>query len=256
LPIPLVERSEKEMAQIIKKRVETLNDVKSCHRVTVRITGKRYDVDMHVSLESSLSLEDVHKIASKVEREVKRLLPSARVTVQSHPQGHRRENIRTLVKEIADKVPGSRGVHNIHVQRIGQNLFVDLHLEIRANMTVKQADAISDQIERKLKAANPNISEVTVHMESASDLICREMHGGGTELKWYIEHAAKRFPEIKTVHGIRIRRIGDRLHVALRCGFDPKLGMKRAHDISTDLETAIKNAYPTIDRIVVHEEPA
>jgi divalent metal cation (Fe/Co/Zn/Cd) transporter len=256
LPIPLVERSDKEIARAIKKRVETIGDVKDCHLVTVRITGKRCDVDLHVSLDINLRFEEVHRIASRIEREVRCILPKARVTVQTDPQGHRREDIRTLVKEIADKVPGSRGVHNVHVQRINGNLSLDFHLEVSANMTVKHANEISSEIEQKLRAANPNIAEVTIHMESASDLISRELQGGGTEVKWYIEHAAKRFPEIRRVHGIRIRRIGDRFHVVLRCRFDPNLSMKQAHETSTNLEAAIKSAYPAIDRVDVHEESA
>ena len=256
MPIPLVERSEKEIARAIKKRVEAISDVKDCHLVTVRITGKRCDVDLHVSLDVSLRFEDVHRIASKIEREVRHILPRARVTVQTDPHGHRREDIRTLVKEIADKVPGSRGVHNVHVQRINEHLCLDFHLEVSANMTVKRANEISNEIERKLKAANPHISEITIHMESASDLISRELQGGGTEFKWFVEHAVKRFPEIKKVHGIRIRRIGDRLHLVLHCRFDPNLTMKQAHDVSTKLENAIRVAYPIVDRIDVHEEPA
>jgi len=255
LPIPLVERSEKEIARAIKKRVETIGDVRDCHLVTVRITGKRYDVDLHVSLDINLRFENVHRIASKIEREVRQILPRARVTVQTDPQGNRREDIRSLVREIADEMPGSRGVHNVHVQRIDEKMCLDFHLEVSANITVKHADESANEIEKRLKAANPNISEVTIHMESASDLISRELLGGGTEVKWYIEHAAKRFPEIKAVHGIRIRRIGDRFHVVLRCRFDPKLSMKRAHDISTDLEATIKSVYPRIDRVDIREEP-
>ena len=256
MPIPLVERSEREIARTIKKRVETITDVRDCHLVTVRITGKRCDVDLHVSLDINLRFEEVHRIASRIEREVRRILPKARVTVQTDPHEHRREDIRTLVKEIADRVPGSRGVHNVHVQRIDEKTCLDFHLEVSANMTVKHADEISSEIEKKLKAANPSISEITIHMESASDLISRELQGGGTEAKWYIEHAAKRFPEIKTVRGIRIRRIGDRFHVVLRCRFDPKLSIKRAHDVSTELEATIKETYPRIDRVDIREEPA
>jgi divalent metal cation (Fe/Co/Zn/Cd) transporter len=256
LPIPLIERSEKEIARAIKRRVEEMGDVRGCHRVTVRTTGKRCDVDMHISLDSSLRFEDVHKIASKIEREVKRTVANARVTIQTDPSGHRREDIRALVKKIADEVPGSRGVHNIHLQKVGEDLCIDLHLEVSANITVKHATEISNQIERKLKAANPSISEITIHMESASDLISRELQGQGTEFKWFVEHAAKRFPEIKKVHGIRIRKTGDKFHLVLHCSFDPRLSMKQAHDASTKLENAIKSAYPIIDRIDVHEEPA
>lgn len=256
MPIPLVERSPKEIAQIIKARVEATKDVRSCHQVSVRITGKRFDVDMHVSLDSNLRFEDVHKIASNVEREVKSVVPNARVTVHTEPLGYGRGELRTLVKEVAEGVPGSRGVHNIHIQKINGKLCVDLHLEVSANMTVKQAHEVSDQIEKRLRAAKLDISEITIHMESALDRISRELNRGGTELKWYIEHAAKRFPEIKTVHGIKIRKIGESLHVVIRCHFDPNISVKQAHETSSNLEKAIKSAYPNIDRIDVHEEPA
>jgi divalent metal cation (Fe/Co/Zn/Cd) transporter len=256
LPLPLVERSEKEIARIIKSRVEEIDDVKGCHQVAVRVTGKRLGVNMHLSIDSSLKFEEVHKIVSEVEREVRKLAPYARITVQTDPYGHHREDIRTLVKETAEGVPGSRGVHNIHIQKIDGKLGVDFHLEVGANMTVKQADEISDRIEKKLRAANPSFSEITIHIESASDILSRELQGGGTELKWYIEHAAKRFPEIKKVHGIRVRRWGDGLHVVFRCHFDPKLTMAQAHEASTKFENAIKNAYPRVARIDVREEPA
>lgn len=256
MPLPLVERSEKEIARMLKRVVEGMEKVRTCRQVSVRVTGKRVDVDMHVSLDGSLRFEDVHNVASKVEREVKRVVPNARITIQTDPVGHHREDIRRLVKEIADGVSGSRGVHNIHIQRIGGNLCVDLHLEVSANMTVKQANEVSDQIERKLKAANPNISEITIHMESALDRLSRELEGDDTELKWYIVHAAKRFPEIKTVHGIKVRRLGDSLHLVFRCRFEPKLSMKQAHETATKLENTIKNAYPRIARIDIREEPA
>jgi divalent metal cation (Fe/Co/Zn/Cd) transporter len=66
---------------------------------------------------------------------------------------------------------------------------------------------------------------------------------------------AERFPEIKRVHGISVRKVGDSLHVVLRCHFDPDTNMKKAHEISNKLESAIRSMYPNIARIDVHEEP-
>lgn len=256
MPLPLVERSEEEIAQSIRKKVESMKDVKGYHQLSVRLTGKRLYVEMHVLLDSNLRFEDTHKIASSIEREVRKLVPSARVTIHTEPVGAARENIWTLVKETAEEVPGSRGVHNIHIQEINGKLCVDLHLEVSANMTVKQAHEVSDQVERRVKAANPNISEVTVHMESASERISREQTGVETELESYIEHVAEHYPEIKHVHGIEVRRVSDALHVVLRCHFDPAINMARAHEISNSLEREVKGAYPRIARIDVHEEPA
>lgn len=91
--------------------------------------------------------------------------------------GHGRSGIAALAAEIAEQVPGSRGAHNVHIQKINGKLCVDLRLEVSANMTVKQAHAIAHEVEKRLKAADPNISEVTIHMESASDLVSRELAG-------------------------------------------------------------------------------
>ena len=93
-------------------------------------------------------------------------------------------------------------------------------------------------------------------MESASDLMARELEGRGSELKWYIEHAAKRFPEIKAVHGVKIRRSGNNLYALLRCRFDPNMSIKAAHEISHKLEKIVKTAYPCVDEFEVREEPA
>jgi divalent metal cation (Fe/Co/Zn/Cd) transporter len=255
LPLPLLERSEKEIAQIIRKKVEAMKDVKSCRQLSVHMTGKRLYVEMHVSLDNSLGFEGTHKVALDIEREVKSVVPNARVAVNTEPS----ENgvkIWKLVKETAEGVAGSRGVHNIHIQKINGRLVVDLHLEVSANMTVKQAHNVADQVEKKIKAVDPKISEVTVHMESASDRISRELTGVETELESSIGHVAERFPEIKRVHGISVRKVGDSLHVVLRCHFDPSIDIKKAHDISNKLESAIRSMYPNIARIDIHEEPA
>ena len=257
MPIPLLERSPKEIARIVKWRIEAVDEVKSCQQVNVRVTGKRLDISVHVLLDSSLRFEEVHRIVSKIEREIRKHVQRiARITVQTEPVGHGRTGIATLATEIAEKVPGSRGVHNVHIQKIGGKLCVDLRLEVSANLTVKQAHAIADEVEKRLKATNPSISEVTIHMESASDLVSRELEGRGTELKWYIEHVATRFPEIKSVQGLKIRRNGQGLQVVLRCRFEPNMSIKQAHEISRKLETSVKSAYPMVRGLEVHEEPA
>lgn len=257
MPIPLLERSQKEIARRIRMQIEEIRDVRGCQQVSVRVTGKRLDINAHILLDNSLTFESVHKIVSEIEREIRKVVQRvARITIQTEPIGHSRTGIATIVTQIAERVPGSRGVHNIHIQKIGGKLCVDLRLEVSANITVKHAHAISDQVEREILAANPHISEVTIHLESASDLVSRELEGRGTELRWYIEHAAERYPEIKAVHGIRIRRSGPSLHVVLHCRFDPSMTIKRAHEISQRLETEVKSAYPIVDRMEVQEEPA
>jgi divalent metal cation (Fe/Co/Zn/Cd) transporter len=256
LPLPLVERSEKEVEQIIRKKIEAIKDVKGYHKLDVHMTGKRIYVELHVLLDNNLTFEETHRISSNIESEVKSVVTNARVTVHTEPVGTGLENIWELVKEIADGTSGSRGVHNIHIQDIDGKLCVDLHLEVSGNMTVKQAHDVADEVERKIKEADPKIDEITVHIETATELVFREQTGVQTELESYIQHLAGSFPEIQSVSEIKVRRVGDVLHLVLNCIFDPNIQIIKAHEVSVRLEKEIKKAYPNITRIDIHEEPS
>jgi divalent metal cation (Fe/Co/Zn/Cd) transporter len=257
MPIPLLERSSKETSQIIKSAIEELPDVKGVRNVSVRMTGKRLDITARVLLDNTLRFEDIHRIVSLIERQVRsKVQRIARITVQTEPVGHARTGLASLVSEIAENVPGSRGVHNVYIQRINGKICVDLRLEVSANITVKHAHEISKEVERRLIAANPHVSEVTIHIESASDLVSRELEGHGAELRWYIEHTAMKFPEIKSVNGVKIRRSGNTMRAVLRCRFDPSMSVKQARDISLKLEKTVKSAYPILDDLEVLQEPA
>ena len=256
MPLPLVERSEKEIGSAIKKRVEGLRDVRDCHQVSVRTIGRRFEVAMHVSLDSDLKFETVHEIASNVEKEVKKILPNARVTVHTEPVGGTKHDISRLVRDVAERAPGSRGVHNIHVQEVDGKTFLDFHLEVAADISVKEAHEIADQVERDLKKANPRIGGITVHTESASDIVSKESIQVTSDIEPYIVDTAKGFPEIKGVQGITIRRAGAGLHIAIeKCYFNPEISMEQAHAVCNKLEKAIRTAYPRVDRIDIHEEP-
>jgi divalent metal cation (Fe/Co/Zn/Cd) transporter len=231
LPLPLIERSEGEIAGRIKKKVEKVKNVRGCDQISVRLSGKRLDVNLLVLLDENLGSEEAHKVAADVEREVVKAYPNARVIISTEPISDRK-NTWKVIKDMADGLPGSRGAHNIHIQKIGDKLNVDLHLEVSANMTVKQAHDVADQLEKKIKKADPNISEATVHIETASERVSRELTGVETEMESYIEHVAKDFPEIKDVSGIEIRKFGRDIHLVLRCRFDPNLSIEKAHEVT------------------------
>ena len=257
MPLPLIERSQKEIVQLLRSKIEEVPAVRGIHNIKVRMTGKRLDITAHVLLDSTLEFEEVHRIVFEIEREIrKNVQRSARITVQTEPAGHTHHKMAVRVAQIAEKVPGSRGVHNVHLQKISGRWAVDLRVEVSANMTVKQAHNVSAQIEHGLRTAIPDLGEITIHLESASDLIASELEGRGSELKWFVAHAAKRFPEIKAVYALRIRKTGDTYSLALRCKFDSSMAIKLAHEISLKFANAVKNAYPNVDRIDIQEEPA
>ena len=256
MPLPLVERSREEVARAIRRKVGSIKGVSGINRLSVRVSGKRIDADLFITLDSSVSSGDPHRMALVVEKRIKDRFPDARVTVHTQPAGGNLEAVWKLVRDVSDATPGSRGVHNIHIQTIDGKLYVDLHLEVSANMTVKQAHDVASKLEKGITTANNEISGVNIHIETASDRISREIVGVEEELESYITHLVKRFSEIKDCRGVMIRRFGSKRHVALQCQFSKNLRIERAHQITKELEKAIREAYPDVERVDIHEEPA
>ena len=254
MPIPLIEKSVKDITRTLKRHVELIKGVEDCHQLNVRITGKRCDVELVIEIDNKLDAENFRKVSLDVEQQIKRDLPNARVIVHSEPKIHDKESAWMLVKGIAEEAPGSRGVHNIHIQRIEGKLCVDLHLEVDSSMTVKDAHESANFIENRLKTTG-QFGDITIHIETSSQAINREMMGVEIELQDYIQFIATQFPEIKGVNNIKIRKIGKDLHVVLGCKFMSDFNIGQAHIIASKLESKIKSKFPRIARIDIHEEP-
>jgi divalent metal cation (Fe/Co/Zn/Cd) transporter len=253
-PIPLIERSEKEIARAIMKRVENIGEVRECSQPSVRLSGKRIRVELSISLDKNLEFYRTHQIGLEIERAVKTILPNARVIIRTEPFQSDLEKTWNLIRQIAEDVPGTRGVTDMHLQQVDGRLTADVALEVSADMTMKQAHMVALDVEKRIRAIDSTISEVNVHAETALDRISREATGADTELKWYIAHVARRFPGIKSVQRIRVRKIGNNLQVLLRCQFDPSLSVIKATEFSNKLEKIIRNAYPDVARIMIKKE--
>lgn len=255
MPIPLVERSDKEMARSIRKRIGSLEEVAECKEVTIGFTRKKPNIHFHVVLKGNPDFEETHITCSKIDREVRDLVANARVVIHSEPTDTRdTDEVWMLVKKMADNEPGSRGVQNIHLKRIEESLGVDLKLQMSDTMAGDQPSQIELRLGQNLKVADSRISEVVVHRDSVSHLIFSEQWGHGTELASYVDHLAKRFPELVWVGPLTSRRTTDGLHLVERVAFRPYTSADEIARISSQLEVALKNAYPEIVRVEVVEE--
>lgn len=221
----------------------------------MRLSAKRVRVELPVSLDENLGFEHTHEVGLRIEREVRKILPDARVILRTAPLKSNLENTWALISKITERIPGTRGVTNIHLQKVGGHLTADVNVEVSANMTLKEAYAVSQEVEKRIKASDPNISEVCVHVETATDRLGRESTGTSTELKLYIAHLARRSPEIKKLYGVRVRRIGNGLHIVLRCRFADNLRMRETSEFSNELERSLRSLYPKISQIVIKKVP-
>jgi cation diffusion facilitator family transporter len=73
--------------------------------------------------------------------------------------------LSTIIKDI----PGVKAFHNIRSRGRPDDVHVDLHVHVDPAMSMRQAHAISTQVEQAIKKGLPEITDVVVHMEPTGD---------------------------------------------------------------------------------------
>jgi cation diffusion facilitator family transporter len=89
-----------------------------------------------------------------------------------------RENIPILIDtavldpggvvDVARGVEGVRGVHRVRSRGVRHAVELDLHLQVGSDLTLREAHALSRQIEAELRVKFPALSDVVIHVEPSS----------------------------------------------------------------------------------------
>ncbi len=77
---------------------------------------------------------------------------------------------KSELKEMEARIrnnPEVRGVHNIRTRNLAGSFYVDLHLEVDADLTVKKGHDISEIVKETLMDGNDRIIDVMIHLEPA-----------------------------------------------------------------------------------------
>ena len=81
----LLDTTPKGSVEAIKQVVESLPGVTDCHNVRVRPSGPAMFIDVHVSMDGKLTLDEAHEMTEKIEAEIQSILPGSDVTVHPEP---------------------------------------------------------------------------------------------------------------------------------------------------------------------------
>ena len=72
------------------------------------------------------------------------------------------------MKEIAEKVRGVRGVHDLRLHKSGPVSFGEMHIEVEEAIPLEKAHEISDEIEEKIREHFKDIESIIIHVEPAT----------------------------------------------------------------------------------------
>lgn len=79
-------------------------------------------------------------------------------------------DIEEHVRRVAASVPGVIGLEKCFVRKVGFRYYVDLHVVVNGNLSVRSGHAISHQVEGRVQAEVERVEKVLVHIEPEEEL--------------------------------------------------------------------------------------
>jgi len=80
-------------------------------------------------------------------------------------------DIEAQVRRAATAVPGVIGLDKCFVRKVGFQYYVELHVVVRGNLTVRTGHAISHEVENRVRSEVDRVANVLVHIEPEEELL-------------------------------------------------------------------------------------
>ncbi|MCX5794588.1 MAG: cation diffusion facilitator family transporter [Elusimicrobia bacterium] len=231
-------------------RVEGVSQVR---QVRVRRSGPAVFADVIITVSHDTPLERAHETADRSEAAVRAALPGADVLVHVEPSADD-DGPLTMARVLAAR--HGLGAHGIRVIEEDGQLGMELHLEVRDDLSLDQAHALASRFEADLRGRVPRLSSVVTHIEPAGE--CRLSQPdpeGEKRVVASLERfaASEKSPFIP--HELKVSVSGEELSLSLHCIMAPQTAIKEAHDFTVRLEKHLRAAVPELGRVVIHAEP-
>jgi cation diffusion facilitator family transporter len=135
-------------------------------------------------------------------------------------------------------------LQRLRMRQAGGRQFADVVITVPPGAAVGQGHAAADRVEDALNYVLPKI-DVVVHVEPEDEAAIRE-----------IAHAAALgVPGVREVHNVSVLDVGGRTEVSLHLKLPGELTLEEAHEVASQVESAIEAAVPEVDSVQTHLEP-
>lgn len=238
--------------------VGDVSGVESYHRIRSRGPVDNVAIDLHVRVSPQLSMQEANAIADEVRRRLLELPGVGDVTV--HAEAERGPDDATDLYTTTKLAAQELGVtiHEWWVQSVDRTLSLHLHVGVDPNLTLAVAHDLVDQLEEILLERLPQITSIHSHLEPANaDVLPTAYVSSGLQRRVVnaVEEAAAGIDHLHDPHDINVRQVEGRLFITVEALVDGDLSMAEAHDLSTQLQEAIRARVPNVGEALVHLEP-
>jgi cation diffusion facilitator family transporter len=251
----LTDRAPPGLVEDVLGAARNADGVLGARQARLRRAGNKLFVDLVVAVGRTSTFADAHAVADRVENAVQKQVPNADVVVHVEPVADPAESAADQVDFVA-RQRGMR-VHDVRVRDVGDKLEVDLHVELDPAMPLAKAHAAADALERDVLAANRRFGVVNTHLEAPVEKITRdeEITGVSNELIAAVTGIADRLAGPGATHEVRVYQSRDLRNLVIHATFGADVQLERVHELSAQIERALRAELERIGTVLVHAEP-
>jgi len=244
----LMDRAPADAEEAARAAIARIEPPVELSRLRLRQAAGRTFADVVISVPPGSAVGQGHAIADRVEAELERALPGSDVVVHVEP-GAYEAALRERANAAALSVPRVREIHNLSVVSLGGATALSLHLKLPGDLTLEEAHALAEEVERAIHHAVPEISSVQTHLEPLAEAGAGEVVEAA-ELEAAVERAVGGPPR-----ELRLLRTEKGVVAFLTLGLDPDSTLAEAHARASEVEERLRRARPDVADVIVHTEP-
>ncbi|MGH9430543.1 MAG: cation diffusion facilitator family transporter [Terriglobia bacterium] len=154
------------------------------------------------------------------------------------------EGTSASIARLIANVPGVMNPERIRVRQSGNQLFVDVRLTLKSNMSFEHAEAVSHDVEARVRDLYP---EADVVIQSAPQ------PPPSTDVVERVRAIAHR--NDFQIHDVTPFEVHGNVNLSLDLELEPTLTLEDAHRRATFLEEEIQREIPSVKEVNVHIEP-
>jgi cation diffusion facilitator family transporter len=254
----LLDAAPEGLQQEIARAIARMDGVLDVDRVRVRRAGSRHFVDATVSVARTASLEQVHELSDAIEKRVGEIVPSD-VMVHAEPRAPQGEHLFEAIRAVAQRM--GLGIHDLSALQQQGKLFVELHLEVDENLSLREAHRQATNLEEGIRELRDGPIDVNIHIEPLGRHIATPDSGAGEmkqlsrSVEAFLNSLPAEFDELVNCHDVRTRQVAHHILVSCHCTMKGALPITQIHDVLATLEDRVKERFPQIHRVTIHPEP-
>jgi len=254
----LLDAAPEGLQQEIARAVAHIDGVLDVDRVRVRRAGNHHFVDATVSVARTASLEQVHALSDAIEKRIGEIVP-ADVMVHAEPRAPQGEHLFEAIRAVAQRM--GLAIHDLSALQQRGKLFIELHLEVDENLSLRDAHRQATQLEEGIRELRDGPIEVNIHIEPLGRHIATPDDGAGEmkqlseSVEQFLNGLPSEFDELVNCHDVNTRQVAHHILVSCHCTMKGTLPITQIHDVTATLEDRVKEKFPQIHRVTIHPEP-